>query len=181
MIEIDQITKLYDEKPAVDSVSMTFEAGTITVFVGTSGSGKTTRLCMINRLVEPTTGVVQINGVLTGTVPTHVLRRRIGYAIQGHGLFQHHTVARNIGAVQELLGWTEDKIRARVDDLLTIFFMEPAQFCNRYPADLSGGQQQRVGVALALASRPDVLLIDEPFGALDLFIVVTHDMERLFI
>lgn len=198
MIEIDRLSKTYGETTAVDSVSMTVETGTITVIVGTSGSGKTTLLRMVNRLEEPSSGEVRINGTSTLTVKPHILRRRIGYAIQGHGLFPHHTVARNIGAVPELLNWPRDKIRARVDELLELFSMEPAQFRDRYPADLSGGQQQRVGVARALASRPDLLLMDEPFGALDPIIraraqddlrriqqklgstimLVTHDMEE---
>jgi len=198
MIEIDRITKIYNGVRAVDSVTMTVETGTITVIVGTSGSGKTTLLRMINRLEEPSSGEVRINGESTLTVKPHILRRRIGYAIQGHGLFPHHTVARNIAAVPELLNWPADKIRARVDELLTLFSMEPATFRDRYPAALSGGQQQRVGVARALASRPDLLLMDEPFGALDPVIrtraqedlrriqqqlgstimLVTHDMEE---
>jgi osmoprotectant transport system ATP-binding protein len=198
VIEIDQISKVYDGKAAVDAVSMTVETGTITVIVGTSGSGKTTLLRMINRLEEPTSGEVRINGVVTTSMPGHILRRRIGYAIQGHGLFPHHTVGRNIGAVPQLLGWSKEKTRARVDELLDLFSMDPAQFRDRYPAELSGGQQQRVGVARALASRPDLLLMDEPFGALDPIIraraqtdlrriqrtlgstimLVTHDMEE---
>ncbi|MGR3543122.1 MAG: ABC transporter ATP-binding protein [Paracoccus sp. (in: a-proteobacteria)] len=198
MIEIDRITKLYDGRPAVDSVSMTVEEATITVIVGTSGSGKTTLLRMINRLVEPSSGEVRINDEPTSSLHKHVLRRRIGYAIQGHGLFPHHTVARNIGAVPELLGWPRQKISARVDELLYLFSMEPARFRDRYPYELSGGQQQRVGVARALASRPDLMLMDEPFGALDPIIraraqqdlrriqqalgstimLVTHDMEE---
>lgn len=198
MIEIDKISRLYDGVPAVDAVSMTVETATITVIVGTSGSGKTTLLRMINRLVEPSSGEVRINGEVTSTLPKTVLRRRIGYAIQSHGLFPHYTVARNIGTVPTLLGWTKPQIRARVDELLELFSMEPALFRDRYPAELSGGQQQRVGVARALASRPDLLLMDEPFGALDPIIrsraqedlrriqrtlgstimLVTHDMEE---
>ncbi|MGY9048601.1 MAG: ABC transporter ATP-binding protein, partial [Rhodobacterales bacterium] len=198
MIEIDRITKVYEGQIAVENVSMTVETGTITVIVGTSGSGKTTLLRMINRLEEPTSGDVRINGDSTRSVRPHILRRRIGYAIQGHGLFPHHTVARNIAAVPDLLNWPRDKIRARVDELLALFSMDPAQFRDRYPAELSGGQQQRVGVARALASRPDLLLMDEPFGALDPIIrnraqedlrriqqklgstimLVTHDMEE---
>lgn len=198
MIEIDRLTKTYGDTVAVDAVSMTVETATITVIVGTSGSGKTTLLRMINRLEEPTSGEVRINGASTMLEKPHLLRRRIGYAIQGHGLFPHHTVGRNIGAVPELLHWPRDKIRARVDELLDLFSMEPEQFRDRYPAELSGGQQQRVGVARALASRPDLLLMDEPFGALDPIIrsraqddlrriqqklgstimLVTHDMEE---
>ncbi|EIE49596.1 amino acid ABC transporter ATP-binding protein [Salipiger aestuarii] len=198
MIEIDGITKRYGDTTAVDAVSMTAQTGTITAIVGTSGSGKTTLLRMINRLVEPSKGEVRINGTPTSAIKPHLLRRRIGYAIQGHGLFPHHSVARNIGAVPQLLGWSPDKIRARVDELLDLFSMAPDEFRDRYPSDLSGGQQQRVGVARALASRPDLLLMDEPFGALDPIIraraqddlrriqralgstimLVTHDMEE---
>lgn len=198
MIEIDRLSKTYGDIKAVESVSMTVDTGTITVIVGTSGSGKTTLLRMINRLEEVSSGEVRINGTSTMSVKPHILRRRIGYAIQGHGLFPHHTVARNIAAVPELLNWPRDKIRARVDELLNLFSMDPAQFRDRYPSDLSGGQQQRVGVARALASRPDLLLMDEPFGALDPIIraraqddlrriqqklgstmmLVTHDMEE---
>jgi osmoprotectant transport system ATP-binding protein len=198
MIEIDSVTKAYGAGKAVDSVTMTVDTGTITVIVGTSGSGKTTLLRMVNRLEEPTSGEVRINGTSTLSVPPHILRRRIGYAIQGHGLFPHYTVARNIGAVPRLLNWPAEKIAARVDELLELFSMDPVQFRDRYPADLSGGQQQRVGVARALASGPDLMLMDEPFGALDPIIraraqddlrliqrklgstimLVTHDMEE---
>lgn len=198
MIEIDQLTRLYDGRAAVDAVSMTVETATITAIVGTSGSGKSTLLRMINRLVDPSAGEVRINGEATTHVPKDTLRRRIGYAIQGHGLFPHHTVARNIATVPRLLGWPKDKIRARVDELLELFSMPPAEFRDRFPAELSGGQQQRVGVARALASRPDLLLMDEPFGALDPIIrtraqadlrriqrtlgstilLVTHDMQE---
>jgi osmoprotectant transport system ATP-binding protein len=198
MIEIDKISKIYNDTPAVDAVSMQIDSGTITVIVGTSGSGKTTLLRMINRLVEPTSGEVRINGEATHAIPPHLLRRRIGYAIQGNGLFPHQTVARNIAAVPRLLDWPATKIRDRVDELLTLFGMEPDEFRDRYPQELSGGQQQRVGVARALASKPDLLLMDEPFGALDpiiraraqedlraiqrklgsTIVLVTHDMDE---
>jgi osmoprotectant transport system ATP-binding protein len=198
MIEIDKISKIYNDTPAVDAVSMQIDSGTITVIVGTSGSGKTTLLRMINRLVEPTSGEVRINGEATHTIPPHLLRRRIGYAIQGNGLFPHQTVARNIAAVPRLLDWPATRIRDRVDELLTLFGMEPDEFRDRYPQELSGGQQQRVGVARALASKPDLLLMDEPFGALDpiiraraqedlraiqrklgsTIVLVTHDMDE---
>ena len=198
MIELDSLTKTYGDVKAVDDVTMTVQTGTITGIVGTSGSGKTTLLRMVNRLEEPTSGEVRINGTSTLSVQPHILRRRIGYAIQGHGLFPHHTVARNIAAVPTLLNWPRDKIATRVDELLELFSMDPVQFRDRYPADLSGGQQQRVGVARALAPRPDLMLMDEPFGALDPIIrtraqddlrriqrtlgstimLVTHDMEE---
>ncbi|MFC3612868.1 ABC transporter ATP-binding protein [Lutimaribacter marinistellae] len=198
MIEITRLTKAFDHKVVVDNVSMTVETGTITVVVGTSGSGKSTLLRMINRLEEPSGGEVRINGQATSGMTPHLLRRRIGYAIQGNGLFPHHTVARNIGAVPRLLNWPKAQITDRVDELLDLFSMPPQEFRHRYPRELSGGQQQRVGVARALASRPDLLLMDEPFGALDpiirhraqedlariqrqlgsTIILVTHDMEE---
>ncbi len=198
MIDIDRITKTFDGTTAVESVSLSAERGTITVIVGTSGSGKSTLLRMVNRLIEPTSGEITIAGEPTSGMKPHLLRRRIGYVIQGHGLFPHHTVARNIGAVPRLLGWSKADIDARVDELLGLFSMPPEEFRHRYPGELSGGQQQRVGVARALASRPDLLLMDEPFGALDPIIrtraqedllriqrqlestilLVTHDMEE---
>jgi osmoprotectant transport system ATP-binding protein len=198
MIEIEGLTKTYDATTVVDDVSLKVEDGEITVIVGTSGSGKTTLLRMINRLVEPTSGIVKINGLDTRDTPPYELRRRIGYAIQGHGLFPHRTVGQNIGTVPQLLGWERGKIDARVDELLNLFELDPAQFRNRMPSELSGGQQQRVGVARALAAGPKVLLMDEPYGALDpiirakaqddllaiqkqfqtTIVLVTHDMEE---
>lgn len=198
MIQIDQLTKTYGANTVVDHVSLTVETGQIAALVGTSGSGKTTLLRMINRLVEPTSGRVLIDGTDTATIEPHLLRRRIGYAIQGHGLFPHRSVGQNIGTVPHLLGWDAAKIAARVDELLSLFQLDPAQFRDRMPHELSGGQQQRVGVARALAARPDVLLMDEPFGALDpvirakaqadlralqrqlgtTLVIVTHDMEE---
>ncbi|WP_136682168.1 ABC transporter ATP-binding protein [Falsirhodobacter xinxiangensis] len=198
MIEIRNLSRRFGPVTAVDDVSLTIAKGEMVALVGTSGSGKTTLLRMINRLVEPTSGAVLLNGQDTAGLPAHLLRRRIGYAIQGHGLFPHYSVARNIAAVPELLGWPAAQIRERVDELLTLFGMPPADFRDRRPAALSGGQQQRVGVARALAARPEVLLMDEPFGALDpvtraqaqadlrriqrqlgtTTILVTHDMEE---
>ncbi|MFD1796563.1 ABC transporter ATP-binding protein [Paracoccus aurantiacus] len=198
MIEIRNLTKRYDETTVVDDVSLTVETGQIAALVGTSGSGKTTLLRMINRLVEPTSGTVLIDGTDTATIAPHILRRRIGYAIQGHGLFPHRTVGQNIATVPTLLKWPEAEIRARVDELLELFQLDPAQFRDRMPHELSGGQQQRVGVARALAARPELLLMDEPFGALDpvirakaqedlralqrqlgtTLVIVTHDMEE---
>ena len=198
MIEIEHLTKTYGPFTAVDDVSLTIEAGTITVIVGTSGSGKSTLMRMVNRLVEPTSGRVSIDGEDTATLAVHELRRRIGYAIQNHGLFPHRTVAQNIATVPALLGWDRRRIDTRVDELLTLFQLDPAQFGRRYPHELSGGQQQRVGVARALAAEPKLMLMDEPFGALDpvirakaqddlkdiqrklgtTILLVTHDMEE---
>ncbi|SIS76524.1 ABC transporter ATP-binding protein [Paracoccus saliphilus] len=198
MIEIQNLTRIYGTSAVVKDVSLTVETGQIAALVGTSGSGKTTLLRMINRLVEPSEGKVLIDGKDTAEIEPHLLRRQIGYAIQGHGLFPHRTVAQNISTVPRLLGWTQDEYRARVDELLELFQMEPADFRDRMPHELSGGQQQRVGVARALAARPDLLLMDEPFGALDpvirakaqqdlrdiqrqlgtTLIIVTHDMEE---
>jgi osmoprotectant transport system ATP-binding protein len=198
MIEIEGLTKEYDGTVVVDHVSLEVEEGEIAAVVGTSGSGKTTLLRMVNRLVEPTSGAVRINGTDTRKTPPHELRRHIGYAIQGHGLFPHRTVAQNIATVPSLLGWDRTRTEARVDELLHLFQLDPGQFRNRMPAELSGGQQQRVGVARALAAGPNVLLMDEPFGALDpiirakaqedllaiqkqfrtTIVLVTHDMEE---
>jgi osmoprotectant transport system ATP-binding protein len=155
---------------------------------------------MINRLVEPSAGRVLIDGKDTREEPAHLLRRRIGYAIQGHGLFPHRTVAENIATVPHLLGWPTARIEARVDELLRAFALEPAAYATKYPSQLSGGQQQRVGVARALAAEPGLLLMDEPFGALDpiirskaqddllaiqrrfgtTIVLVTHDMDEAF-
>lgn len=198
MIEIQNLTKRYDANTVVDNVSLTVDTGQIAALVGTSGSGKTTLLRMINRLVEPSGGRVLIDGQDTVAIEPYLLRRRIGYAIQGHGLFPHRTVAQNIATVPRLLNWPEPEVRARVDELLAMFQLDPAQFRDRMPHELSGGQQQRVGVARALAARPELLLMDEPFGALDpvirakaqedlralqrrlgtTLVIVTHDIEE---
>ena len=198
MIEIEGITKRYGDTAVVDNVSMVIEPRTLCVIVGTSGSGKTTLLRMINRLVEPTSGAIRLDGVDNRSVPGFELRRRIGYVIQGYGLFPHRTVAQNIATVPVLLGWDAGRIKARVEELMTLFQLDPEAFGPRYPHELSGGQQQRVGVARGLAAEPNVLLMDEPFGALDpiirtkaqedlqaiqkrfgtTIILVTHDMEE---
>ena len=200
MIELEGLTKRYDARTVVDDVSMTIPSGSVCVMVGTSGSGKSTVLRMINRLVTPSAGRVLIDGEDTAAVPEHELRRRIGYAIQGHGLFPHRTVAENIATVPGLLGWPKARIDARVEELLDLFQLDPAEFARKFPHQLSGGQQQRVGVARALAAEPNILLMDEPFGALDAIIrgraqddllaiqrrfkttivLVTHDMEEAF-
>jgi osmoprotectant transport system ATP-binding protein len=200
MITIEHLTKKYGAASVVDDVSMTIERNSVTVVVGSSGSGKSTLLRMINRLVEPTSGRVLIDGKDTANEPPHELRRRIGYAIQGHGLFPHRTVAENIATVPRLLKWDESRIRARVDELLGVFQLDPAMFAQKFPHQLSGGQQQRVGVARALAAEPEVLLMDEPYGALDpiirakaqddllaiqrrfgtTIVLVTHDIDEAF-
>ena len=200
MISVEHLTKQYGAITVVDDVSMTVERNSITVIVGTSGSGKSTLLRMINRLVEPTRGRVLIDGRDTGAEAPHLLRRRIGYAIQGHGLFPHRTVRENIATVPRLLGWDEARIGARVEELLEVFQLDPATYAHAFPHQLSGGQQQRVGVARALAAEPSVLLMDEPFGALDpiirakaqedlldiqrrystTIVLVTHDMDEAF-
>ena len=200
MIQIEGLTKQYGATTVVDAVSFNIERNSIAVIVGTSGSGKSTLLRMINRLVEPTAGRVLLDGADTRSEPAHLLRRRIGYAIQGHGLFPHRTVAENVATVPRLLGWPEERIRSRVQELLEIFQLDPALYADALPHQLSGGQQQRVGVARALAAEPGVLLMDEPFGALDpiirakaqedllgiqrrfgtTMVLVTHDMDEAF-
>jgi len=200
MIAIENLSKRYGESTVVDGVSMVVEPHTITAIVGTSGSGKSTLLRMINRLVEPTAGRVLIDGRDTTAEPAHLLRRRIGYAIQGLGLFPHRTVAENIATVPRLLGWAPARVQACVAELLGVFQLDPAVFAAKFPHELSGGQQQRVGVARALAAEPELLLMDEPFGALDpiirakaqddlldiqrrfgtTIVIVTHDMDEAF-
>ncbi|WP_227980134.1 ABC transporter ATP-binding protein [Nocardia spumae] len=168
-IVLDAVTKHYpgQSDPAVDRISLTIPAGEIVVFVGPSGCGKTTTMRMINRLIEPTSGTITIAGRDVTAVNPDLLRRSIGYSIQQSGLFPHMTVARNIATVPGLLGWDRKRISARVDEMLDLVGLDPATFRGRYPRRLSGGQQQRVGVARALAADPPVLLMDEPFGAVD--------------
>ncbi|RUL99020.1 ABC transporter ATP-binding protein [Rhizobium chutanense] len=200
MIEISNVTKRYGPATVVDDVSMSVEKGEITVIVGTSGSGKSTLMRMINRLVPITEGQIFVGGQNVMDVEVTELRRKIGYAIQGHGLFPHRTVAQNIATVPQLLEWDATRIARRVEELLGLFNLDPAEFAEKYPHQLSGGQQQRVGVARALAAEPELLLMDEPFGALDpvirgkaqddllaiqkqfgtTIILVTHDMDEAF-
>jgi len=167
VIALRQLTKRYGATVVVDALSLDVGRGELVVLLGASGSGKTTTLKMINRLVEPSAGAVLIDGEDVATIPAPELRRRIGYAFQQIGLFPHMTVAENVGITPTLLGWDRRRIAARVDALLELVELEPARFRDRRPAELSGGQQQRVGVARALAAEPAVLLLDEPFGALD--------------
>jgi len=198
MIELREVGKTFGATRAVDGVSLAIERGEFVVLIGASGSGKSTLLKMINRLVEHDRGVILFNGAQIRSFRVEDLRRRMGYAIQSIGLFPHWTVARNIGAVPELLGWTSPRIAARVDELLDLLGLDPALYRGRHPHQLSGGQQQRVGVARALAADPELLLMDEPFGALDpitrrtlqdellrihrrsgkTIVLVTHDIEE---
>ncbi|MCR3720326.1 MULTISPECIES: ABC transporter ATP-binding protein [Prauserella salsuginis group] len=168
-IQLEGVTKRYpgSAEPAVKDVTMTIPAGQIVVLVGPSGCGKTTTMRMINRLIEPTSGRITIGGEDALELDDVRLRRKIGYAIQQAGLFPHFTVAQNIAVVPGLLGWDKKRIAERVDELMDLVGLDASQFRDRYPRQLSGGQQQRVGVARALAADPPVLLMDEPFGAVD--------------
>ncbi|GAA3996982.1 ATP-binding cassette domain-containing protein [Allokutzneria multivorans] len=168
-IHLDNVSKRYSgqKTAAVDEVTMTIPAGETVVFVGPSGCGKTTTMKMINRLIEPSGGRITIGGEDALKLDPDQLRRRIGYAIQQAGLFPHMTVGQNVGVVPGLVGWDKNKIADRVEEMLDLVGLEPSEFRDRYPRQLSGGQQQRVGVARALAADPPVLLMDEPFGAVD--------------
>jgi len=167
MIEIQRLSKLFGDVMAVDDVSLSVEPGQLLVLLGSSGSGKTTTLKMVNRLIEPTAGTVLIDGQDVGSLEPHELRRRIGYVFQKVGLFPHMTVAQNIAITPSLLGWERRRMEERVDELLELVELDPGALRGRRPAELSGGQQQRVGVARALAAEPRLMLLDEPFGALD--------------
>ncbi|MDL2344742.1 ABC transporter ATP-binding protein [Deinococcus sp. MIMF12] len=167
MIELQGVEKRYGNAPAVEDLTLTFPEGALCALLGPSGCGKTTTLRMINRLVEPSGGRVLLAGEDTRALRPEVLRRRIGYVIQHVGLFPHLTVAQNVATVPDLLGWDRQRTAARVDELLDLVGLDPGTYRDQRPAQLSGGQAQRVGVARALAADPPVLLMDEPFGALD--------------
>ena len=167
MIETVGLTKRYADVAVVDDLSLRVDEGELLVLLGGSGSGKTTTLKMVNRLIEPSAGRVIIDGQDTSAIEAHELRRRIGYVFQRIGLFPHMTVAENVAVTLTLIGWDRTRVRRRVDELLELVELAPAVVRDRSPSELSGGQQQRVGVARALAASPNVMLLDEPFGALD--------------
>jgi osmoprotectant transport system ATP-binding protein len=167
VIELQQVSKAYAGRAVLDRLSLRIERGELLVLLGRSGSGKSTLLKLINRLVEPDSGSVLFDGRPIAELPLEALRRRIGYVIQDVGLFPHWSVARNIATVPALLRWPKDRIAQRVHQLLQRMGLDAAEFGGRWPHQLSGGQQQRVGVARALAAGPELLLMDEPFGALD--------------
>lgn len=162
--------------PAVNGVTCEIEAGQLVVILGPSGCGKTTLLKMVNRLYEPTSGIIYLDGTDIRQYKVTDLRRQIGYVIQQSGLFPHMSVAENISVVPKLLGWPRTQYQARVDELLTLVELPPQEYRNRYPSQLSGGQQQRVGLARALAGNPKVLLMDEPFGAIDA--ITRHTLQN---
>jgi osmoprotectant transport system ATP-binding protein len=199
-ISFHHVTKQFssDARPAVDDVTFDVGEGEFVVLLGPSGCGKTTLMRMVNRLIEPTSGEILIGDRAVGEMQLTHLRREIGYVIQQVGLFPHMTVAQNIAVVPKLLGWDRARIRARTDELLDLVVLPPNEYRQRYPRQLSGGQQQRVGIARAMAADPEVLLMDEPFGAIDAItrgdlqdeliriqrtvrktvIFVTHDVEE---
>jgi osmoprotectant transport system ATP-binding protein len=173
-VEFDHVTKSYDARAtkagtpgAVNDLSLTVPAGKICVLVGPSGCGKTTTLKMVNRLIEPTSGRILLDGVDAATRDVTELRRSIGYVIQQTGLFPHQTIEENVVTVPRLLGWSKARMAARAEELLAVVGLEPTTYAGRYPAQLSGGERQRVGVARALAADPPIMLMDEPFGAVD--------------
>ena len=200
MIEVQNITKTFGTHKAVDNISFSVGDGENVVFLGTSGCGKTTLLKMINRLLEPDSGEISIGGHRIRDQRPEELRKKIGYVFQNNGLFPHYNIEENIGIVPRLLGWDKQKIAARTAQLMEKLRLPPGQYRNAYPHELSGGQQQRVGIARALAANPPVLLMDEPFGALDpitrarvrrdfkeldelrstTIVLVTHDVREAF-
>jgi osmoprotectant transport system ATP-binding protein len=169
MIALDALTKIFPGQalPAVDKLTLDVPSGATCVFIGPSGCGKTTTMRMINRLIEPSGGRIIVEGEDVTRMDAVALRRRIGYVIQQVGLFPHQTIAENIATVPRLVGWKRARIESRIDEMLTLVGLDPAAFRKRYPRELSGGQRQRVGVARALAADPPVMLMDEPFGAID--------------
>jgi osmoprotectant transport system ATP-binding protein len=200
-VEFHDVTYSLNQRPLVSNLSFAIQRGETLVLLGRSGSGKTTTMKLINCLISPTSGEVRVEGIPTGKWNPIRLRRHIGYVIQDIGLFPHFTVERNVGLVPGLEGWKRDRITRRVHQLLQLVGLNPQQFAQRYPHELSGGQRQRVGVARAIAADPPLLLMDEPFGALDpitrveiqrefrqlqqqlgkTVVFVTHDIQEAFI
>ena len=201
IIKFDHVTKRYGDKIVIDNLNFSIKTGEFITILGTSGSGKTTTLKMINRLIEPSSGAVIFDGSQIDQLDEITLRRRIGYVVQQIGLFPHQTVEENIATVPKLLNWDKKTIKARVSELLSLIKLPYDQYAKRYPNELSGGQQQRVGVARALAADPIVTLFDEPFGAIDAitrselqeelltihktypnktFVFITHDIYEAF-
>ena len=201
MIQFEHVSKVYGDKTVVNDINLTIENGEFITILGTSGSGKTTMLKMINKLIEPTSGTILFAGQDIEQMDSVRLRRQIGYVVQQIGLFPHMTVAENIATVPKLLGWDKERIENRVGELLDLVQLPAADYGERYPSELSGGQQQRIGVARALAADPDVMLFDEPFGAIDAitrndlqeelqaihqklnqktFVFITHDIYEAF-
>lgn len=201
MIQFEHVSKVYGDKTVVNDINLAIENGEFITILGTSGSGKTTMLKMINKLIEPTSGRILFAGQDIEQMDSVSLRRQIGYVVQQIGLFPHMTVAENIATVPKLLGWNKGRIENRVGEFLDLVQLPAADYAERYPSELSGGQQQRIGVARALAADPDVMLFDEPFGAIDAitrndlqeelqaihqklnqktFIFITHDIYEAF-
>jgi osmoprotectant transport system ATP-binding protein len=200
-IKFINVSKKYESKTILENLSFDVQEGEFITILGSSGSGKTTTLKMINRLIEPDAGSIEVNGINIENMDLIELRRNIGYVVQQIGLFPHLTIERNIGTVPELLGWDKSRIKQRVKELMDLVKLPYAEFGQRHPKQLSGGQQQRVGVARALAANPKIMLLDEPFGAVDAitrkelqsqiktihqelagktFIFVTHDINEAF-
>ena len=167
MIEFDQVSKKYGDVEAIDNISFTIPEGEIWVLIGPSGCGKSTTLKMVNRMLEATAGSIYIHGSDVTSLPPETLRRKIGYVIQDIGLFPHFTVVDNIGIVPKLLGWKKERRKERGYELLELIGLHPEEYARKYPHELSGGEAQRIGVARSLAADPPILLMDEPFGAVD--------------
>jgi osmoprotectant transport system ATP-binding protein len=167
VISFEGVTVAFDGIPVLKAIDLQVAEGSLCVLVGPSGSGKSTLLRLVNRLVEPTSGTLRVRGADVADVNPVLLRRSIGYVIQAIGLFPHRTVAENVATVPKLLGWPKAQIEARIDEMLRLVQLEPADMRDRLPSELSGGQAQRIGLARALAADPDLLLMDEPFGAVD--------------
>ena len=176
-IHFKNVNKNYGQRAVIQELSFTISQGSFVTILGSSGCGKTTTLKMINGLIQPTGGTISVGGRRLSDWDLVDLRRHIGYVVQQIGLFPHMTVADNIAVVPKMLGWSQEKIQQRVQDLMTLVQLDPQQFAQRYPSQLSGGQQQRIGVARALAANPPYVLFDEPFGALDAFTRVKLQKE----